>query len=173
MKTIGLIGGMSWESSLHYYRLINEGVRARLGGLHSAELVLCSVDDFGVGFSNFDYLDSLPISKIKIDKAFVRKIGTTATRPALVVGIIALGHGLGLEVVAEGVETPEQLEFLREHGCDQIQGYVFSKPLAADQLASLLMLELVSPGPGRLGAAERPVRPRRTGTRTRRSARSA
>jgi diguanylate cyclase (GGDEF)-like protein len=134
--------------------------------------VSCTVDDFGVGFSNFDYLDSLPISKIKIDKAFVRKIGTTANKPALVVGIIALGHGLGLQVVAEGVETAEQLEFLREHDCDQIQGYVFSKPLPAEELGSLLMLELVSPGPGRLGASERPARPRRTGTRTRRSART-
>jgi diguanylate cyclase (GGDEF)-like protein len=134
--------------------------------------VSCTVDDFGVGFSNFDYLDSLPISKIKIDKAFVRKIGTTANKPALVVGIIALGHGLGLQVVAEGVETPEQLEFLREHDCDQIQGYVFSKPLPAEELSSLLMLELVSPGPGRLGAPARPVRAG-SGAKTRRRARSA
>jgi EAL domain-containing protein (putative c-di-GMP-specific phosphodiesterase class I) len=134
--------------------------------------VSCTVDDFGVGFSNFDYLDSLPISKIKIDKAFVRKIGTTANKPALVVGIIALGHGLGLQVVAEGVETPDQLEFLREHDCDQIQGYVFSKPLPAEELASLLMLELVSPGPGRLGAPARPVRAA-SGAKTRRRARSA
>ena len=135
--------------------------------------VSCTVDDFGVGFSNFDYLDNLPISKIKIDKAFVGKIGTTANKPALVVGIIALGHGLGLQVVAEGVETAEQLQFLREHDCDQIQGYVFSKALPADELGTLLMLELVSPGPGRLGATGPPARPRRTGVRPRRPARSA
>jgi predicted signal transduction protein with EAL and GGDEF domain len=116
--------------------------------------VKCSVDDFGVGYSNFGYLDTLPIDKIKIDKGFVSKINTTADKPALVLGIIALGRGLGLDVVAEGVETHEQLEFLAAHGCDQIQGFVFSRPLPADELSSLLMLELVSPGPGRLGAPD-------------------
>ena len=114
----------------------------------------CAVDDFGVGYSNFGYLDSLPIDKIKIDKGFVSKINTTTDKPALVVGIIALGRGLGLDVVAEGVETQEQLEFLAEHGCHQIQGFLFSRPLPADELSSLLMLELVSPGPGRLGQAK-------------------
>jgi predicted signal transduction protein with EAL and GGDEF domain len=86
-----------------------------------------------------------------------------------------LGRGLGLDVVAEGVETHEQLEFLAAHGCDQIQGYVFSRPLPADELSSLLMLELVSPGPGRLGQASTPAKPakpastpRATRTRTRR-----
>jgi diguanylate cyclase (GGDEF)-like protein len=113
--------------------------------------VKCTVDDFGVGYSNFGYLDTLPIDKIKIDKGFVSKINTSADKPALVLGIIALGQGLGLDVVAEGVETHEQLDFLAAHGCDQIQGFIFSRPLPADELSSLLMLELVSPGPGRLG----------------------
>jgi diguanylate cyclase (GGDEF)-like protein len=117
--------------------------------------VRCAVDDFGVGYSNFGYLDSLPIDKIKIDKGFVSKINTTANKPALVVGIIALGRGLGLEVVAEGVETHEQFEFLAAHGCDEIQGYLFSKPLPAEELGTLLMLELVSPGPGRLAMPEK------------------
>jgi diguanylate cyclase (GGDEF)-like protein len=137
--------------------------------------VSCSVDDFGVGYSNFGYLDNLPIDKIKIDKGFVSKITTSGDKPALVVGIIALGRGLGLDVVAEGVETHEQLEFLAAHGCDQIQGYVFSRPLPADELSSLLMLELVSPGPGRLGQASAPAKPakpastpRATRTQTRR-----
>jgi EAL domain-containing protein (putative c-di-GMP-specific phosphodiesterase class I) len=119
--------------------------------------VKCSVDDFGVGYSNFGYLDTLPIDKIKIDKGFVSKINTAADKPALVLGIIALGQGLGLDVVAEGVETHEQLDFLAAHGCDQIQGYIFSRPLPADELSSLLMLELVSPGPGRLGRPEGPA----------------
>ena len=86
------------------------------------------------------------------------------------VGIIALGRGLGLDVVAEGVETHEQLDFLAAHGCNQIQGYVFSRPLPADELSSLLMLELVSPGPGRLGAAsvpEKPTKPATTPSATR------
>ncbi|MCU1451131.1 MAG: diguanylate cyclase/phosphodiesterase with sensor(s) [Acidimicrobiales bacterium] len=118
--------------------------------------VKCSVDDFGVGYSNFGYLDTLPIDKIKIDKGFVSKINTSSDKPALVLGIIALGQGLGLDVVAEGVETHEQLDFLAAHGCDQIQGYIFSRPLPADELSSLLMLELVSPGPGRLGRPDGP-----------------
>jgi EAL domain-containing protein (putative c-di-GMP-specific phosphodiesterase class I) len=138
--------------------------------------VSCSVDDFGVGYSNFGYLDNLPIDKIKIDKAFVSKITTTGDKPALVVGIIALGRGLGLDVVAEGVETHEQVDFLAAQGCDQIQGYVFSRPLPADELSSLLMLELVSPGPGRLGQASAPAKPAKpasTATRTRTRRRGA
>ena len=121
--------------------------------------VHCSVDDFGVGYSNFGYLDTLPIDKIKIDKGFVSKIDDSGDKPALVVGIIALGQGLGLKVVAEGVETHQQLEFLAAHGCDEIQGYVFSKPLPAEELSSLLMLELVSPGPGRLAVPRSAPKP--------------
>jgi len=119
--------------------------------------VKCSVDDFGVGYSNFGYLDTLPIDRIKIDKGFVGKINTAADKPALVLGIIALGRGLGLDVVAEGVETREQLEFLATHGCDQIQGYVFSRPLPAEELSSLLMLELVSPDAGGLAEQGQPA----------------
>jgi diguanylate cyclase (GGDEF)-like protein len=122
--------------------------------------VRCAVDDFGVGFSNFGYLDSLPIHEIKIDKSFVAKIGVESEQPALVVGIIALGRGLGLKVVAEGVENRRQLDVLRELQCDQIQGFFFSKPLPADELATLLMLEVVSPGQGRLSDLGPPT-PRR------------
>jgi diguanylate cyclase (GGDEF)-like protein len=107
-----------------------------------------TIDDFCVGYSDFGYLGTLPIDKVKVDKSFVARIGTP--KAALVVGIIALARGLDLKVVAEGVETKEQLEFLREHGCDQIQGFLFSEPLPADKLTSLLMLETL-PGEGRLG----------------------
>ena len=132
--------------------------------------VKCSIDDFGVGFSNLGYLGTLPIDKIKIDKSFVRRINSPDGKSALVVGIISLARGLGLEVVAEGVETKEELDFLRQHGCDQIQGYLFSRAIPADQLTTLLMLEGL-PGEGRLGKLEprarkreRPLRPLRAGT---------
>jgi EAL domain-containing protein (putative c-di-GMP-specific phosphodiesterase class I) len=132
--------------------------------------VKCSIDDFGVGFSNLGYLGTLPIDKIKIDKSFVRRINSPDGKSALVVGIISLARGLGLEVVAEGVETKEELEFLRRHGCDQIQGYLFSRAIPADQLSTLLMLESL-PGEGRLGKLEprprgrreRPLRPLQAG----------
>jgi diguanylate cyclase (GGDEF)-like protein len=130
--------------------------------------VKCSIDDFGVGFSNLGYLGTLPIDKIKIDKSFVRRINSPDGKSALVVGIISLARGLGLEVVAEGVETKEELDFLRRHGCDQIQGYLFSRAVPAEQLTTLLMLESL-PGEGRLGRLEprakreRPLRPLRAG----------
>ena len=135
----------------------DEAVRETLDAIHAFG-VKCAVDDFGVGFSNFGYLGTLPIDKVKVDKSFVSQIGVSddGAASALAIGIIALAKALGLDVVAEGVENHEQLEFLREHGCDQIQGYLFSGPLPADQLSTLLMLEMVSPGTGRLG----PARPR-------------
>jgi len=135
----------------------SEAIRETLDAIHAFG-VKCAVDDFGVGFSNFGYLGTLPIDKVKVDKSFVSQIGVTddGAASALAIGIIALAKALGLDVVAEGVESHEQLEFLREHGCDQIQGYLFSAPLPADQLSTLLMLEMVSPGTGRLG----PVQPR-------------
>ncbi|HZQ84169.1 MAG TPA: EAL domain-containing protein [Acidimicrobiales bacterium] len=126
--------------------------------------VRCAVDDFGVGFSNFGYLDTLPIHEIKIDKTFVAKIGEDSEQPALVVGIIALGRGLGLKVVAEGVENRRQLDVLRALDCDTIQGFFFSKPLPADELATLLMLEVVSPGQGRLTDIGPVAAPRRRKT---------
>jgi diguanylate cyclase (GGDEF)-like protein len=136
----------------------NEAIRSVLQHVKSMG-VKCSIDDFGVGFSNLGYLGTLPIDKIKIDKSFVRRINSPDGKSALVVGIISLARGLGLEVVAEGVETREELEFLRQHGCDQIQGYLFSRPVPADQLTTLLMLESL-PGEGRLGKLE-PRRQRR------------
>jgi EAL domain-containing protein (putative c-di-GMP-specific phosphodiesterase class I) len=139
---------------------VSPAIRATLDAI-SAFGVKCAVDDFGVGFSNFGYLGTLPIDKVKVDKSFVSQIGVGddgAAASALAIGIIALAKALGLGVVAEGVESYDQLEFLRQHGCDQIQGYLFSGALPADQLSTLLMLEMVSPGTGRLG----PTRPRRS-----------
>jgi diguanylate cyclase (GGDEF)-like protein len=145
----------------------NESIRETLDAI-SAFGVKCAVDDFGVGFSNFGYLGTLPIDKVKVDKSFVSQIGVgdDGAASALTIGIIALAKALGLDVVAEGVENHEQLEFLREHGCDQIQGYLFSGPLPSDQLSTLLMLEMVSPGTGRLGPAAPPQARRPTAKAT-------
>ena len=135
----------------------SNAVRELLGEI-KAMGVSCTIDDFCVGYSDFGYLGTLPIDKVKIDKSFVARIGTP--KAALVVGIIALARGLDLKVVAEGVETKDQFEFLREHGCDQIQGFLYSEALPAEQLTSLLMLETL-PGEGRLGKLNgaRPAKP--------------
>jgi diguanylate cyclase (GGDEF)-like protein len=111
--------------------------------------VSCSIDDFGTGYSGLSHLAGFPVDKLKIDKSFVATIDTHREAP-IVVAVVALAHGLGLEVVAEGVETAEQLERLQELGCDEMQGFLFSRPVTADRFEQLLMLESISPGPGRL-----------------------
>ncbi|MCP4266685.1 MAG: EAL domain-containing protein [Candidatus Brocadiaceae bacterium] len=87
-----------------------------------------SIDDFGVGFSSLSMLKNLPIDKLKIDRSFVSDVTTNADDATIVKSIISLAHNLNLKVIAEGVETVEQLEFLRTHDCDEIQGYLLGKP---------------------------------------------
>jgi EAL domain-containing protein (putative c-di-GMP-specific phosphodiesterase class I) len=96
-----------------------------------------SIDDFGTGYSSLAYLKRFPIDTLKIDLAFIRDVTTNADDAAITVAIISMAHSLKLKVIAEGVETKEQLEFLRAHGCDEIQGYYLSRPLPAIELAKL------------------------------------
>ena len=100
--------------------------------------VRLSVDDFGTGYSSLSYLKRFPVDRLKIDQSFVRDLGTNADDVAIAQAIITLGHTLNLHVIAEGVETPEQLAFLRAHHCDEMQGYLFGKPMLAEDFGKLL-----------------------------------
>lgn len=97
-----------------------------------------SIDDFGTGYSSLSYLKRLPIDTIKIDKSFIRDIKTDPNDATIITAIIKMSHGLKLKVIAEGVETQEQLDFLKLEGCDQYQGYLVSKPVSAEKFATYI-----------------------------------
>jgi len=100
--------------------------------------VRISMDDFGSGYSSLSYLQAFPFDKIKIDRAFVMNLGRNPQSAAIVRAVIGLGHGLEMSIVAEGVETQEQLSFLAEQGCDAVQGYFIGKPLPIEQYDTLV-----------------------------------
>jgi diguanylate cyclase len=125
--TEGLLVEQSESSSLALFELAAIGVQI-------------SIDDFGTGYSSMSYLKRFNVNALKIDQSFVRGLAVYPDDAAIVDAIIGLGRSLGLSVVAEGVETEPQLEYLRSHGCDQIQGYWLSRPLPPADFENWLRL---------------------------------
>lgn len=99
-----------------------------------------ALDDFGTGYSSLNYLSNFPVDKIKIDRSFTQSLGVAENSVAIVESVVKLGHAMGLMVTAEGVETPGQMSALADAGCNQLQGYLFSQAVPADQLAALMKL---------------------------------
>jgi EAL domain-containing protein (putative c-di-GMP-specific phosphodiesterase class I) len=108
-----------------------------LGELRTMGVQL-AVDDFGRGYSSLSYLSQFPINTLKIDRLFVQGITSASDNAPIISAVINMGRSLMQRVIAEGVETREQLAFLQSRGCDEAQGYYFSRPVAADQFAKLL-----------------------------------
>jgi diguanylate cyclase (GGDEF)-like protein len=113
--------------------------KLRSGGVQLA------VDDFGTGYSSLSYLRKFPIDSLKIDQSFIRQISATPNDTAIVAAVISMGRSLNLRVVAEGVETREEADFLKLHQCDEAQGYYFSRPVVAEQFAKLLQTGILLP----------------------------
>src|SRR5690606_19177636 len=105
--------------------------------------VRISMDDFGTGYSSLSYLRAFPFDKIKIDRSFMRDLASRTDSQGIIQAVIGLGRSLGMSTTAEGIETEEQLAMVREHGCSEVQGYLFSPPLPSAALTSLLHSEAV------------------------------
>jgi diguanylate cyclase (GGDEF)-like protein len=117
-----------------------EDAPANVRTLHELKTigVTLAIDDFGTGYSSLSYLKRFPLDELKIDRSFVHRVDADPDNHAIVAAIIGMAHGLGLVAVAEGVETREELEVLRRHGCDECQGFLFSRPIALEVFTRLL-----------------------------------
>ncbi len=98
-----------------------------------------AVDDFGTGYSSLSYLKRFPLNALKIDQSFIADLTRHADGGAITSAIITLGHELGLEIIAEGVETEDQMSFLRRQRCDLVQGYLVARPLSGQAITELLL----------------------------------
>src|SRR5208282_3776105 len=97
-----------------------------------------SIDDFGTGYSSLSALKTFPVARLKIDKSFIRDLADSQSDRAVAAAVISLGQKLNLKVIAEGVETDAQMEFLRANHCDEMQGYHFSRPVAPQEIEGML-----------------------------------
>jgi EAL domain-containing protein (putative c-di-GMP-specific phosphodiesterase class I) len=143
-----LIGRVLWETGLAPHYLELELTESLL--LSNAQLTLSvlqdlramglklAIDDFGTGYSSLSYLKQFPVSKLKIDRSFIRDVAVNPDDAAITTAIIGMARSLNLKAIAEGVEDEAQMSFLRARQCDEIQGYYFSKPLAVDKVAEKL-----------------------------------
>lgn len=113
-------------------------VLANAFALFKANGITLAIDDFGTGFSNLGYLHRFPLRNLKIDRSFVSQMETSPNMLELTHAVVSLGHALGLAVVAEGVETESVLQLLRQQGCDEAQGYLFTRPLPGAEMATWL-----------------------------------
>jgi diguanylate cyclase (GGDEF)-like protein/PAS domain S-box-containing protein len=120
--------------------------------------VQVAVDDFGTGYSSLSYLRKLPLDTLKLDQSFMRQVAIGGAEAAIVTAVLSMARSLKLRVVAEGVETKEELEFLRSHDCEQAQGYFFSRPVPPEQFVRLLQSEADRQQPTRAIAYGQPAR---------------
>jgi EAL domain-containing protein (putative c-di-GMP-specific phosphodiesterase class I) len=116
-----------------------------------------SIDDFGTGYSSLAHLKRFSVNTLKIDKSFVSEVDLNSTDAAIATAIIAMGKSLNLSVIAEGVETKGQLDFLKKEECNEMQGYLFSEPLPADKIVELLTSNNGQAKPAQLPSHDRPV----------------
>jgi EAL domain-containing protein (putative c-di-GMP-specific phosphodiesterase class I) len=115
-----------------------------MNGLKDMGLKL-AIDDFGTGYSSLSYLRQFPVHRLKIDRSFIKDVAVNSDAASIAAAIISMAKSLNLKTIAEGVENEAQMSFLRAHHCDEIQGYFFSKPITADEVADMLLSTAVQP----------------------------